>query len=606
MKVFIKNSAFIVISVFVVTMFLLSSSCGEKETKKIYLNVSEQPVSISPAGETVTITVDTNIDDWSFALQNGSWLTTEKTAASVKLTASENNLPTGVRSATLTISSTAANATRTVEVKQESNFVDPHPPITPDAGMDLYGSIIDMDSKPIAGVVVSDGFQCVLTDERGVYQMKRSAGAKFAFYSTPEEYEINTVSKTVNSAMFYLSLDAGSKRYNFTLAKLPAVETEFHLLCIGDPQVASEANVTRYQNETIPDLKAFIDASEKPCYGLVLGDTTGDQSQFNTRMRTLTGSTDMKFFTTIGNHDKTGGNATTPRNADTFCAVYGPLNYSFNRGNVHFVCMDDVVYTNNTDYAGGFEDHQIEWLKQDLSFVPKDRLIIVFYHIPIRNTSGFKNRTEFLNVLKDFGKVHLICGHTHYNENFLITSPASIYEHIHAAVCGAWWWSTVNCDGAPNGYGVCEVKGTELTDWYYKPVKYDKNFQIRLHLGDTQFGGQYGNFSYNQAGKVVANIWNADSDWVIEAYEDGVNAGNLTQLGQLIDAFAAGYHVGVLNRNPANYGATGNGQNKHAYVHTLKNPNAKVIEIRATDRFGTVYKQSEIISNLTTAEKYSG
>ena len=480
-----------------------------------------------------------------------------------------------------------------------------HPAVTPDAGMDLYGTIIDRDSKPVPGVVVSDGFQCVVTNEKGIYQMRRSDNAKFVFYSTPAAYEINTLNTNVNAPMFYAALDANSKRYNFTLNRLPAVETEFNLLCIGDPQVGSEAHVTRYTNETLADIKAFVDSSTKPCYGLVLGDTTADQPQFFTRMRTLNGSTEMKVFVTIGNHDKAGGNATTPRNADSFCTTFGPLNYSFNRGEIHFVCMDNVIFTNNTDYSGGFEDYQIEWLKQDLSYVPKGKTVIVFYHIPIRHTESVKNRTTFLNALMEFDKVHLICGHTHYNENFLITHPLSVEEHIHAATCGAWWQSNINCDGAPNGYGVYEVKGTALTNRYYKPVKYSRDFQIRLHPGDIQFGGQYGYYSYNQGGKIVANIWNAGSDWTIEAYEDGVHAGNLTLSGTVVDAFAAGYHVGVLNRNPSNYGATGNGNNKHAYVHTIKNTGAEVIEIRATDRFGTVYKQSEIVSNLTTAGVYS-
>ncbi|MGV8093102.1 MAG: calcineurin-like phosphoesterase C-terminal domain-containing protein [Mangrovibacterium sp.] len=210
-----------------------------------------------------------------------------------------------------------------------------------------------------------------------------------------------------------------------------------------------------------------------------------------------------------------------------------------------------------------------------------------------------------MNALKDFSKVHFMCGHTHYHENFFITSPMNIHEHIHAAACGAWWKSTVNCDGVPNGYAVYDISGTAITNWYYKPTNYSKDFQIRLHWGDTQFGGQYGYFNYKQGGNIVANIWNADPDWRIEAYEDGVNAGNLTKLSTLIDAWAAGYHVGVLNRNPSNYGATGSGSNKHAYLHTLKNKNARTIEIRATDRFGTVYRQTGIISDLKTAEAYN-
>jgi hypothetical protein len=107
----------------------------------------------------------------------------------------------------------------------------------------------------------------------------------------------------------------------------------------------------------------------------------------------------------------------------------------------------------------------------------------------------------------------------------------------------------------------------------------------------------------------VANIWNADSQWKIDAYEDGVYAGELTRLSSgsfIIDAFAAGYHVGVLNKNPDSFrGMAGRGSNDHLWLHTLKNPQANSIEVRATDRFGVTYSSSEIIRELITAEKYS-
>ena len=148
------------------------------------------------------------------------------------------------------------------------------------------------------------------------------------------------------------------------------------------------------------------------------------------------------------------------------------------------------------------------------------------------------------------------------------------------------------------------MRGTQLADWFYKSTNYPKDFQIRLHWGDTRFGGPYGYFSYNRGYNIIANVWNADAGWTIEAFEDGAPAGTLTKLSTLIDAFAAGYHVGVLNRVPGNYGATANGNNKHAYLHTLKNPQAQTIEIRATDPFGRTCSQTEIIANLNTAEKY--
>jgi hypothetical protein len=488
----------------------------------------------------------------------------------------------------------------------DNNPVDPsltHPAITPQPGMDLYGSLIDQHGKPVAGVTVSDGYSCVLTDENGIYQMKKNAQAKVVFYSTPADCAVNETGKVSRAAAFFAAITQGSKRYNFNLERRTDVENDFTLVCIGDPQVTSDADINRYKAETLPDLKAFLEASTLPCYGLVLGDTVGDKPNLLLEMRNVTGSLSMPYFTAIGNHDKAGGSAGTPRDTNAYTAVFGPTNYSWNRGKVHFIAIDDVVFTDNTNYSGGLEDYQIEWLRQDLQHVPTNRLIIVYYHIPIRHSS-FNNRSAFFELLKKFPHVHFMAGHTHYNENFQITNPMNIYEHIHGAACGAWWKSTVNCDGTPNGYAVYSVRGTELADWYYKSTRYNQNFQIRLHWGDTQFGGSYGHFSYNRGYNIIANVWNADSEWRIEAFEDGVSAGTLTKLSTLIDAFAAGYHVGVLNRIPGNYGATGSGQNKHAYLHTLKNTNAKTIEIRATDPFGRTYSQTEIITNLTTAEGY--
>ncbi|MDR1864802.1 MAG: calcineurin-like phosphoesterase family protein [Bacteroidales bacterium] len=469
----------------------------------------------------------------------------------------------------------------------------------------LSGTVTGTEGNPIQGVVISDGFSCVQTDAQGKWRILKRSGVKFVFYSVPETHEVNVASEGVNAAMFYTPVTPASQVYDFTLKPLAQPENSFTLLAIGDPQVASSSEVTRFTNETMEDLKTLVNASNKPCYGLVMGDMVHDQPTLFAQMKNVTGSSKMIYFTTIGNHDKTGGSATAPSNADLYCAVYGPLDYSFNRGNIHFVCLDNVIYSNSSTYAGGFEDRQIEWLKQDLSFVPKTKMVIVYYHIPIRNDSGIKNRAALLNALKDFDKVHLMCGHTHYNENFMITSPKSVHEHIHAAACGSWWKSVINGDGTPNGYAVYDVEGATLKDWHYKSVRYNRDFQIRLHWGDTQFGGSYGKFSYNKGHNIIANIWNADPDWTVEAFEDGIPAGNPTKLSTLIDAFAVGYHVGILDRIPENYGGTGSGNNKHAYLHTLKNASATTIEIRATDRFGRVYSQTEIIDDLKTAGSYS-
>lgn len=467
--------------------------------------------------------------------------------------------------------------------------------ITPKSGMDLYGFIRDTEGKPIEGVVVTDGFTCTQTDNKGIYQMKKNTQASFVYYTAPANYKASTTT-------FYQRLSASNKRYDFKLSELSGSETNFNLVCIGDPQVTSNSEVTRFKDETMSDIKKFVDTSSKPVYGLCMGDMVGDKPEFQSQMKTIVSSTSMPVFTTIGNHDKVAGTVTSePRNSNMFCSTFGPLNYSFNRGEVHFVCLDDVLYSNSTTYTGGFSDDQVEWLKQDLSYVSKSKMVILYYHIPLRNTTSILNRNNILELLKGFSEVHLMSGHTHYSENCAVTTPLSTYEHIHAAACGAWWHSVINGDGTPNGYAIYEVSGNKITNWYYKSVNFDKSYQIRLHKGNASFGGTYGSFTYGQKeNTIIANIWNADDNWTVNVYEDGINKGYMTKATSIAtDAWSEGYHIGVVGRDPDNY----NQPAKHLYIYQMSNPNAK-IKVEAVDKFGNKYVQDQIINDLSTAGAY--
>ena len=86
----------------------------------------------------------------------------------------------------------------------------------------------------------------------------------------------------------------------------------------------------------------------------------------------------IPFFQCLGNHDmdyRKGGDETSD---DTFQRVYGPTYYSFNRGQVHYVVMDNVRYLGKErEYDGFFQQHQLDWLKKDLSFVSRDKLIVL-------------------------------------------------------------------------------------------------------------------------------------------------------------------------------------------------------------------------------------
>lgn len=76
----------------------------------------------------------------------------------------------------------------------------------------------------------------------------------------------------------------------------------------------------------------------------------------------------------MGNHDM-NYDATTDEQSDaTFKKNFGPSNYAFNYGNVHFIILDDILYPDPRDgkgYWGGLRPDQLSFIENDLKLVDK-------------------------------------------------------------------------------------------------------------------------------------------------------------------------------------------------------------------------------------------
>lgn len=490
--------------------------------------------------------------------------------------------------------------------------------VTLEEGMDWCGVVIDTDGNPIAGVTVSDGYNCTITGDDGIYQLKK--GSEFASrvnVSIPSEYEIPIED---GLPCFWKSVEKGKSRYDFVLKKLAVSENEFYLFTLADPQCQNnDRHTLRFSSETVPDLKATAEryGSQAPVYAITLGDigyntsskeyNIGNAIFANIKRAMHVDKTSVPIFQVMGNHDNNliAENTSYSIEKDIemekyFAKFFGPVNYSFNRGNAHIIAMDDILCTNpESSYQCGFRDDQVEWLRQDLENVPKDKMIILCVHIPFYYSSSGKNVKTVLGMLSPFAECHVMSGHTHRSINTPSTCNSGIYEHTHGAVCGAWWWSTVNTDGTPNGYGIYKVEGSHVAWWKYKGVGLEEDNQIRMYRGNTAFmTGQAKTyyFAKTTASDLWANIWNWDSSWKVDVYEDGVKTGSMSRYtndndstGDARDAWAVGYHVGVTGRSTGSYDKK---NVKHLLYYSLKNPLAEV-EIRATDPFGNVFSQKE-------------
>lgn len=477
-------------------------------------------------------------------------------------------------------------------------------------GMDYCGLVSDYDGNPIPGVTVSDGYSCTVTDGRGIYQLKGCEYSYHIFISIPEAFKVPV---DEDLPCFWSMIEQDKFRYDFTLEPLGEPEKEFYLFCLADPQCQNQnRHVKRFIDETAPDVLAMANTLKTSCpvYGITLGDIGYNDSDtdFNSKngifpaMKTAMGTAKLGFplFQVMGNHDNRRIDSGTYSVASDISAerafekVFGPVNYSFNRGDAHIVAMDNILFTNHGKYSLGFRDDQVEWLRQDLANVPKDKMLILCVHIPL-GSSTTKNVPAVIELIESFKECHIMAGHTHYAQNVIYPKR---YQHTHAAVCGAWWWSTVNTDGAPNGYAVYKVNGASIESWQYKGVGLDASCQIRMYRGNLDYmAGSSTSYRFATDGDdcIWANIWNWDNEWKVEVYEDGVFSGNMVHQtsGTRRDAWAVGYHVGVVGRSSSSYDKTAV---SHLFYYKLKNPSAKV-EIRATDRFGNRYIQNTFSGN---------
>jgi len=440
----------------------------------------------------------------------------------------------------------------------------------------------------IAGVAVTDGFNVVTTDKNGKYELASHKEAEFVYISLPAGYAIPNEKGVAN---FYKRIETKSSSFqaDFSLEKLKIDDRKHGFVVWADTQMISKADAEQLKQQSAPDLKALVASypSDILFHGIGCGDLVWDKFELFEDYKEAMQISGVPFFSVLGNHDMDLDARTDDYSSKTFKKQFGPTYYSFNRGDIHYVVLDDVFFIGTAKkYIGYLTEDQLQWLEQDLALVKPGSTVVVSLHIPTitGNARRYKkdeelggsvsNRKQLYKLLEPF-KVHIMSGHTHFNENW---EEGNIMEHNHGTVCGAWWTGPICGDGTPNGYGVYEVDGSEIK-WYYKSTGFKKDHQLRIY-GKGK--------SKDYPDEIMANVWNWDKTWKIEWFEDGVAKGAMEQRVAL-DPWAVELYAGPQLPK------------KHKFVEpTLADhmffakpsDHAKEVVVKATDRFGNVYSET--------------
>ena len=472
------------------------------------------------------------------------------------------------------------------------------PSLSLPASATATGKVVDEAGKPVSGVVVSDGYDCVRTDKKGKYTIECAPEATHLFISVPAGYETSGQQGFGSYPDFYVPMNPsagkpGKFRADFRLRTVKQPQKEFTLLLVGDPQSDSDAQIDRYERETIADMKQTIGQTGTYTVAIALGDIVGrGDGQSHLRHKRVMGKLGIPYYATIGNHDKDA----LDYSGETFSQALGPRWYSFNVGDVHFICMDNVdsfdEHRKGAKYHAGFSDVQLQWLKKDLAFVGKDKMVFMYYHIPERDHVSHKNHDAVFSLISGYKNAVTACGHTHFFQPYMETGYGTS-EYIMGAACGYFWRSHCAGDGTPNGYSVMTISGTGITDAYFKGTGHSRDHQIRIYRGDDVFGSEKASYTYGMGNDVVvANVFFAGmgGKWKIEVFEDGRLSGEMEKLDPTIgDLWIRGYHTGVKNFPKKSASSPCH----HLFRYKLKKNDAKVL-IRATDPFGNTYTQDRI------------
>lgn len=451
---------------------------------------------------------------------------------------------------------------------------------------------VHCDGKGIAGVAVTDGINIVQTNKDGQYELLSNATAAFVYISVPAGYAFP---EHKGIAAFYRPLaQNGSTLVNdFKLEKLKTDDQKHYFVVWADTQMISKKDVELLMSQSVPDLQELVKSYPKDSlfHGIGCGDLVWDHFELFEDYKKAVEVCGIPFYNVIGNHDMDVDARTDEYSAATFKQQFGPTYYSFNRGAIHYVVLDDVFFIGaEKKYIGYLTENQLQWLEQDLALVKPGSTIVLSLHIPTntnvaRRASGAEalggsvsNRKQLFKLLAPY-KVHIMSGHTHFNDNW---EEGDIMEHNHGTVCGAWWTGPICSDGTPSGYGVYEVDGPDI-QWYYKSTGLPKNKQLRIYPKERV---------KDAPGEIAANVWNYDNKWKVEWYEDGVLKGPMEKR-VAYDPWAVELYAGP--QLPKKHKFVEPTLNDHLFF-AKPSANAKQVSVKATDRFGNVYEETIALS----------
>lgn len=348
--------------------------------------------------------------------------------------------------------------------------------------------------KGLSGVSVSNGTQVVQTDAKGKYELPLSgdnqifvikpSGYAFALdeFNLPKFYVTHKPEGSPDDAFKYQAVEPTvelPKSVDFGLI-VKQESKDFSAFLFGDPQPYSLEELEYFRKAIVTEAS---NSKNGELFGISLGDLVGDNLSHHLPYKEVMKEMNLTWYNVIGNHDMNYEANEDLHSDETFELNFGPANYAFNYGDAHFLVLDDILYPDPRDgkgYWGGFRPDQIEFVKNNLKFVDKNKLIVVAFHIPlfVGDEQHFEaqSRQQLFDLLKDYSNILILSAHMHMQSNQFYTEKHGwhgakpLHEYNVGTTSGDWYSGEFNekglpvstmRDGTPVGYAYLKIKGNQ-------------------------------------------------------------------------------------------------------------------------------------------------
>lgn len=475
--------------------------------------------------------------------------------------------------------------------------------------------------KGIAEVAVSNGVDVVLTDAKGRYQLPARENSVY-FVIKPNGYQY-VLDEDHTPQFYYIHKPEGSpdlkypgtaptgklpKSIDFALTQDTNEKTNFKALVFGDPQAYTMDQIGYFDKGVVQD----IENTERFAFGISLGDLVGDDLVLHAPYKKAVSKLGLPWYNVMGNHDLNFDVKEDELSDETYEENFGPGNFAFNYGDAHFIILDNILYPHprtGKGYMGGFRKDQLDFIENNLKFVPKDKLIVLAFHIPLLHNNPDVFRTEdrqrLFDLLADYPNTLSMSAHTHLQrQNFYTGDDGWKQEKPHheynvGTTSGDWYSGLKNedgvpvatmRDGTPKGYAILNIEGNNYTFDYKvagKPLDYQINLTFPAAVEQA----------YLRRHTLVANFFIGTEEDRVEYSLDGEN---WTEMQHIVKEDPS-YVYNMLKFDNAENLLDGFRPSQartsthlwEAKLPAKLAPGSYQIQVRATDMFGRVHTQTK-------------